>query len=81
MAESLSLQGSLSAGEFRSSRLGTGHWRLSGHTLTLDTGSQVHAFDLTFHDAGRIGLEAGPGRRRVFVRRTSNVVPLRRANR
>ncbi len=60
-----------------------GNWRLRGHTLYLEPTEGDGAvttpasYELRLFDKGKIGLD-GPGRaREVYVKRESNVVPLR----
>lgn len=72
----LDLDGDLSSGTYRSSDLGHGAWRLSGHTLLLSNDSHEFALDLIFHDVGRISLERAPGERLIYTRRSGNVIPL-----
>ena len=61
-----------------------GKWQLRGHTLNLEAtegeqaGGGAKSYDLRLFEPGRIGLD-GPGREReIYVKRDSNVVPLRR---
>ncbi len=61
-----------------------GQWQLRGHTLQLEAteGEQAEdgakSYDLRLFETGRIGLD-GPGREReIYIKRDSNVVPLRR---
>ena len=72
----LDLDGGLSSGTYRSSDLGHGAWRLSGHTLLLSSDSHEFALDLIFHDVGRISLERAPGERLIYNKRSGNVIPL-----
>jgi|GEM_PF-1392431 len=72
----LDLAGGLASGTYRSSDLGNGQWRLSGHTLLLRSDSQELALDLVFHDIGKISLECRPGERRLYIKRSGNVIPL-----
>ncbi len=72
----LELAGGLASGTYRSSDLGNGWWRLSGHTLWLRTDARELALDLVFHDVGRISLECRPGERRLYTKRSGNVIPL-----
>jgi len=72
----LDLDGGLSSGTYRSSDLGHGAWRLSGHTLLLSSDSHEFALDLIFHDVGRISLERAPGERLIYTKRSGNVIPL-----
>ena len=72
----LDLDGDLASGTYRSSDLGNGTWRLSGHTLLLGSDSQELALDLIFHDVGQISLGRTPGERRIYNKRSGNVVPL-----
>lgn len=72
----LDLDGGLSSGTYRSSDLGHGSWRLSGHTLLLSSDSHEFALDLIFHDVGRISLERAPGERLIYNKRSGNVIPL-----
>lgn len=74
--QTLDLDGDLSSGNYRSSDLGNGVWRLSGHTLLLTSDTHESALDLIFHDVGKISLEPMPGQRRVYSKRSGNVVPL-----
>lgn len=60
-----------------------GNWRLRGHTLYVEPteGDGVvtspASYELRLFDKGKIGLD-GPGRKReVYVKRESNVIPLR----
>lgn len=60
-----------------------GQWQLRGHTVSLEAtegelaGSGAKSYDLRLFEPGRIGLD-GPGREReVYLKRSSNVVPLR----
>lgn len=70
-----------------------GRWRLRGHTLHLlpaeggaEASADAHAsgaqgaatsYDLRLFEPGRIGLD-GPGRaREIYIKRESNVIPLR----
>lgn len=72
----LDLDGGLASGTYRSSDLGHGAWRLSGHTLLLSSDSHAFALDLIFHDVGRISLERAPGERLIYNKRSGNVIPL-----
>ena len=72
----LDLDGGLSSGTYRSSDLGHGAWRLSGHTLLLSSDSHEFALDLILHDVGRISLERAPGERLIYNKRSGNVIPL-----
>ena len=75
----LELTGGLASGTYRSSDLGNGEWRLSGHTLLLrGDATEELALDLTVHDVGKISLERKSGERRVYNKRSGNVVPLLR---
>ncbi len=78
---SLTLSGDLAAGNYMArdgDATAHGTWRLSGHTLTLEpSGGAPEQYELRLFEAGRIGLD-GPGRRReLYVKRDSNVIPLR----
>ncbi|MCY3813246.1 MAG: hypothetical protein OXH15_15750 [Gammaproteobacteria bacterium] len=60
-----------------------GNWRLRGHTLYLEPTegdgavTSPASYELRLFDKGKIGLD-GPGRtREVYVKRESNVIPLR----
>ena len=60
-----------------------GNWRLRGHTLHLEPTegdgpvTTPASYELRLFDKGKIGLD-GPGRtREVYVKRESNVIPLR----
>ena len=60
-----------------------GNWRLRGHTLHLEPTEGDGAvttpasYELRLFDTGKIGLD-GPGRKReLYVKRESNVIPLR----
>ena len=60
-----------------------GNWRLRGHALYLEPTEGDGAvttpasYELRLFDKGKIGLD-GPGRKReVYVKRESNVIPLR----
>lgn len=72
----LHLDGGLASGTYRSSDLGNGDWRLTGHTLVLRNELHELALDLIFHDIGKISLERRPGERRIYGKRSGNVVPL-----
>ena len=72
----LELDGDLAAGTYRSSDLGNGTWRLSGHTLLLASDSRELALDLNLLDVGQISLERIAGERRLYNKRSGNVVPL-----
>jgi hypothetical protein len=72
----LDLDGGLSSGTYRSSDLGHGAWRLSGHTLLLSSDSHEFALDLIFYDVGKISLERVPGERLIYNKRSGNVIPL-----
>ena len=84
-AMELTLHGELDGGEYvlRSSsaegdeQTRQGHWRLSGHTLTLTEAGAEQNFDLHLFKPGSIGLEGADGRRQVLVKAADNVVPLR----
>ena len=60
-----------------------GNWRLRGHTLYVEPTegdgavTSPASYELRLFDKGKIGLD-GPGRKReVYVKRESNVIPLR----
>jgi len=78
----LELQGGLDQGRYRF-RDGDdeerGEWRLEGPGLVLEPESGTPTIlDLRLFAAGKIGLH-GPGReRRIYVKKRSNVIPLRR---
>ncbi|HEX7037100.1 MAG TPA: hypothetical protein VF210_15100 [Pseudomonadales bacterium] len=78
----LELEGGLDHGRYRirdADREEQGVWHLSGHDLVLEPRvGQAIALDLRLFTEGKIGLH-GPGReRRIYVKKRSNVVPLRR---
>lgn len=70
------LDGGLASGTYGSSDLGYGDWRLAGHTLLLRSDSHELALELIFHGIGKISLERTPGDRRIYNKRSGNVVPL-----
>jgi hypothetical protein len=80
--DSVEFSGGPAEGTYRArvaDRQEIGKWLLHGAHLTL-TPEQGRPIDYDFRlfENGSIGID-GPGRpRRVYVRRTSNVVPLRR---
>lgn len=77
----LALSGQLSSGQFvyfDGEREQSGNWRLQGHQLQLTAQDDSQAFELHYFKPGQIGLEDNRGLRRVFVKETSNVVPLHR---
>lgn len=78
----LELDGDLDRGRYRIRDNGAeelGEWRLEGHDLVLESRSgKSSALDVRLFTEGKIGLH-GPGReRRIYVKKTGNVVPLRR---
>lgn len=83
----LVLTGQAGKGEFEFRDQGVvkrGRWQVHGHFLHLahikEDSRPVNLeekFDLHFFKPGNIGLEDGDGIRRVFVKETSNVVPLK----
>lgn len=78
----LELEGGLDRGRYRirdADRVEQGVWHLSGHDLVLEPRiGEPAALDLRLFTEGKIGLH-GPGReRRIYVKKRSNVVPLRR---
>ena len=83
---SLTLSGDLAGGTYVArdgEAVQRGDWRLRGHTLHLEPTEGEGAvdasasYDLRLFDKGKIGLD-GPGREReVYVKRDSNVIPLR----
>ncbi len=79
----LTLDGALDHGHYRirdGDREERGEWQLRGHDLILQpsSGGAATALDLRLFSDGKIGVH-GPGREhRIYVKRRSNVVPLRR---
>jgi hypothetical protein len=78
----LVLDGDLDGGLYRLRDNGheeQGEWRLQGHDLILEPRrGKSAALDVRLFTEGKIGLH-GPGReRRIYVKKTGNVVPLRR---
>jgi type II secretory pathway pseudopilin PulG len=82
----LELDGGPEAGRYRERSDGpegrreeAGRWSVSGHTLHFEPDEAAPSdCELRLFAPGRIGLH-GPGReRRVYERRSDNVVPLRR---
>ena len=82
--KSLTLSGDLDGGTYVArdgDAIHRGKWRLHGHSLELEpTEGDAEApaqYDLRLFEKGKIGLD-GPGREReVYVKRDSNVIPLR----
>lgn len=82
--KSLTLSGELAGGTYvarEGDAIHRGKWRLRGHSLGLEpTEGRADApaqYDLRLFEKGKIGLD-GPGREReVYVKRDSNVIPLR----
>ena len=56
----------------------SGQWQLRGHQLTLVGQGYEQALQLHFFKAGQIGLEDETGERRLYIKESSNVVPLNR---
>ena len=86
LRRTLTLSGELDGGTYVArdgDSIQRGDWRLRGHVLGLaategdaESTALVH-YDLRLFDKGKIGLD-GPGREReVYVKRESNVIPLR----
>ena len=83
---SFTLSGDIDAGTYVAKdddAVQRGNWRVRGHGLTLEPteGSGPidgpNTYDLRLFGPGRIGLD-GPGRpRETYVKRDSNVIPLR----
>lgn len=78
----LELDGELDGGRYRlrdGDQEERGEWHLKGHDLVLEPRSGARTeLDLRLFTEGKIGIH-GPGReRRVYVKKRSNVVPLRR---
>lgn len=78
----LELEGALDRGRYRirdADQEEQGVWRLAGNDLVLEPRfGKATALDLRLFTEGKIGLH-GPGReRRIYVKKRSNVVPLRR---
>jgi hypothetical protein len=76
----LRLSGYVDRGDFVLREAGTstsGTWSLRGNTLKLNG---LAEYDLQFFKPGSIGLEPrdAPEARRIYVKQTSNVVPLKR---
>ncbi len=78
----LELSGDLAAGRYverSGADVERGDWVLHGEEIEFMTGEKVVSCTLRRFDDGSIGID-GPGRvRRIYQRRTSNVVPLKRA--
>lgn len=56
-----------------------GEWSLHGHVIEFNCTDRTTQCDLRSFDDGSIGID-GPGRaRRIYRRRTSNVVPIKTA--
>lgn len=82
----LTLSGDLAGGTYVASdgdATQRGNWRFRGHSLHLEPTEGDGAvttpasYELRLFDKGKIGLD-GPGRvREVYVKRESNVIPLR----
>lgn len=78
----LVLEGDLDHGRYRirdADQEEQGVWHLRGHDLVLEPRvGNASVLDLRLFTEGKIGLH-GPGReRRIYVKKRSNVVPLRR---
>ena len=78
----LEFGGGLSEGAYRLREPGreqSGTWGLTGHELELnpEAGAPVR-YDLRFFDDGKIGLAEAGGEARIYVKSSTNVVPLRR---
>lgn len=78
----LELFGELDRGRYRireDDREEQGEWRLEGHDLILQPRrGTASTLDLRLFDTGKIGIH-GPGREhRIYLKKPSNVVPLRR---
>ncbi|MGK0225140.1 MAG: hypothetical protein ACI9ON_004400 [Limisphaerales bacterium] len=56
----------------------SGTWSVQGHKLVLTSKQATHILDLQLFSPGNIGLEREAGERRIYVKETSNVVPLTR---
>ncbi|MEQ8690693.1 MAG: hypothetical protein RIC89_07640 [Pseudomonadales bacterium] len=77
----LALSGQLSKGTFvlRDGQTeSSGTWRVDGTKIVLRGQDFEQVLDVHFFKAGNIGLEDEKGQRRVYVKETSNVVPLKR---
>ena len=77
----LALSGGLDAGSFLRREGGhesSGRWSLEGDKVVLAGQDYMQALDLHFFKPGNIGLEDEQGQRRIYVKETSNVVPLKR---
>ena len=56
----------------------SGSWSVQGHKLVLTSKQATHVLDLQLFSPGNIGLEREAGERRIYIKETSNVVPLTR---
>ena len=80
----LVLSGRLQGGTFvRSEGLerekdASGTWSVQGHKLLLTSKQSTQTLDLQLFSPGNIGLEDDAGGRRIYIKETSNVVPLTR---
>ena len=85
----LELSGELSGGQYRLRESNSGelvdergHWRLEGHSLTLEprNGAALD-YDLRLFKEGTIGIDGHGRKRRIYQKNPSNVVPLHRSQR
>ena len=78
----LEFGGGLSEGAYRRREPGceeSGTWLLTGHLLELTPeAGPPERYDLRFFDDGKIGLARVGGEARIYVKTSTNVVPLRR---
>ena len=76
----LALSGQMGGGQFVRREGGQesfGQWVLRGSRLTLISETYKQQLELHFHKPGHIGLEDETGERRLYVKETTNVVPLK----
>lgn len=86
MRRSLTLSGDLASGSYVAKdgdATHRGDWRLRGQSLTLqpkegDCGDGPLHYELRLFEVGKIGLDGPDRQREVYVKRGSNVIPLRR---
>ncbi len=77
----LALSGQMQKGEFVRRDEGgesSGDWLIRGDSLVLRGQDYVQILTIHFFKPGNIGLEDEDGQRRIYIKESSNVVPLKR---
>ena len=80
-SETLALEGSLERGSFyrrNVEREVRGTWQVIGGTLHLSVDGHVEKLALHLFSPGHLGFEDAAGGRKIYVKESSNVVPLKR---